>query len=113
MHLLSDVISIDKYPFTKLIIDREISEMEYDELFILLEELNETFIKQQSEGLLDFTVLLVHFAGMLNMKLHPDETMVALLKEGHYPELMEKFITIVNQSNRRGSRRYLKPVNSF
>lgn len=105
MHLLTDAIGIDQFPFTKLVIENELSEREYDELFMMLEELNNDFIHQQSEGLLDFTGLLVHFAGMLNPKMHPDETIVALQKEGHYPALMEKFISILNYSNRRSSRR--------
>jgi len=102
LHLISDLISADDFPFTKLVIDKGLSELEYNELFQMLEELNRSYIRQKEEGLLDYTCLLVQFAGMLNFKLHPDQTMLALKQQGLYTELMEEFIGIIRKSEKRG-----------
>lgn len=104
LSLISDLISKDEYPFTKLMIDKAMTEHEYDELFRLLEELNSCFIQQKEEGLLDYTKLLVHFAGMLNEKLHPDETLNALRKEGHYTEMIDTFMETISKSDKRGRK---------
>ncbi|WLV25504.1 DUF1878 family protein [Aciduricibacillus chroicocephali] len=104
LHLISDLISADEYPFTKLVINKGLTEPEYNELFHLLEELNCRYIQQKEEGLLDYTCLLIHFAGMLNLKLHPDQAMLALKRQGLYTELMEEFIGIIKKSEKRGLR---------
>ncbi len=97
VRLLSEVIDIHQYPFIKLIIDHRITEEEYNELFRLLDDLQKEYEIQKEEGLIDFSSLLVHFAGMLNEKLHPTEVIFALKKEGYYPSLMNEFIRIMNK----------------
>jgi len=95
LHLLSKAINADKFPFTKMVIDKELTEKEYNALFQLLRRLDEDLKIQKSEGLLDFTSLLIHFAGMLNWKLSLHETIYALKDEGHYPELMAALMRIL------------------
>lgn len=97
LHLLSQVIDSEQYPLTKMMIDSEMTEAEYKALFQLLETLNEKYKRQKAEGLLDYTSLLVHFAGMLDPKLSPNETIHALKKEGYYPEMMTEFLKLIEQ----------------
>ncbi|WP_337193901.1 DUF1878 family protein [Pontibacillus yanchengensis] len=91
VRLLSQMSKTDHYPFTKMILEKGLKEEEYQEVLSLLHTLQNMYEEQKEEGLLDYTSLLIHFAGMLNMKLHPDDTMDALHKEGKYEELMEEF----------------------
>ncbi|EQB35119.1 hypothetical protein M948_18650 [Virgibacillus sp. CM-4] len=98
LHLLSKIMDMDKYPFTKLIIERNLTKAEYIELMDRLFLLNQQFEVQTKEGLLDFSSLLLHFAGMLTEKLEPNQTIYALKEEGVYPSLMETFITILKQT---------------
>ncbi|WP_106498100.1 DUF1878 family protein [Lentibacillus sp. Marseille-P4043] len=95
LQLLSKLIDINQYPFIKLIIENNITYQEYHDLFQLLDILNEKFALQKEEGFLDFTSLLIHFAGMLTEKLDPTKTIFALKKEGYFPSLMNEFIRIV------------------
>lgn len=94
MHLLLKIKEIENYPFTKLVIENGLSEEEYQEIVHLLALLNEKYEIQKEEGFLDYTSLLIQFAGMLNYKLDPEETIIALKKEGCYPELMEELSKI-------------------
>lgn len=86
---------MNEYPLIKLVIENNVTELEFDELMNLLEELNKQYETQKKEGLLDFTLLLIHFAGMLNEKLNPDQTIFALKNEGHHPSLMNEFIKVL------------------
>lgn len=98
IQLLTNIIDMDDYPFTKLIIENSLSKQEYDDLVSLLDYLNNLYLEQKEEGLIDFTSLLVKFAGMLNEKLDPNETIFALKKEGYYPSLINEFITILHDN---------------
>lgn len=95
VQLLSSLLDINRYPFTKLVIEKNVTYEEYSEIFQLLEHLDEKFRVQKEEGLLDFTSLLVQFAGLLTDKLNPNETIYALKKEGYFPSLMNEFIQII------------------
>lgn len=95
IQLLSKIIDMDQYPFIKLIIEHHISEDEYRELFDLLERQQATYEEQKEEGLLDFSSLLIEFAGCLNEKLNPTETILALRAENYFPELMDEYIKIL------------------
>jgi len=97
IQMLSRTLDSNRYPLTKLLIERNFTKQEHDELFHLLNHLNERFEKEKEEGFLDFTSLLVHFAGMLCEKVEPNETIVALKKEGYYPALMEEFMSILKR----------------
>lgn len=97
IQLISSMMELDHYPLIRLIIEKNITKKEYDELFQLLERLNEAYELQKADGLLDFTSLLIHFAGMLNEKLEPNATIYAIKKEGYYPSLMATFILIIER----------------
>lgn len=96
LKLLLNIINIEEYPFTKLVIEKNVSCNEYEELFKLLNELDQTYHQQKQEGLLDFSSLFIHFAGMLTNKLSPTETIEAIKQEGLFMELMEEFIQIIH-----------------
>ncbi|MFZ3577313.1 DUF1878 family protein [Virgibacillus sp. DJP39] len=91
LQLLSKLIDVDQYPFIKLIIEKNITKEEYSELFKLLQMLENEYELQKEEGFLDFSSLLIHFAGMLNEKLEPTETIEALKIEGYFPHLIKEF----------------------
>ncbi|WP_245835697.1 DUF1878 family protein [Virgibacillus ndiopensis] len=101
LQLISKLIDINQYPFVKLVIENNITRKEYDELFQLLHKLDVKYQVQKEEGFLDFTSLLVNFAGMLNEKLVPNTTIYALKKEGYFPSLMNAFIEMIEKNNRR------------
>ncbi|GGD23887.1 DUF1878 family protein [Pontibacillus salipaludis] len=91
VQLLTNAEQMKDYPFTRMVIERGLTEEEWQEVMMLLATIDTTFKEEVEEGLLDFTDLLIHFAGMLNMKLHPDEAISAIKKEGYYTNLMIAF----------------------
>ncbi|QKY68510.1 DUF1878 family protein [Lentibacillus sp. CBA3610] len=95
--LLSKTIDVNQYPFTKMIIENSITKAEYERILQLLEKLHHQYMNQKDDGFLDFSSLLVQFAGMLNEKLDPNTTVYALKKEGYYPSLMQEFIKILER----------------
>lgn len=103
IQLLSKIIDIDRYPFIKLIMEHQISEEEYQRLFTLLERQQKVYLEQKEEGLLDFTSLLVEFAGLLTEKLDPTETILALRKENYFKDLMDEYVKLLC-STKRSSR---------
>jgi hypothetical protein len=105
VQLLSKILNLDDYPVVKLVIENNLSKEESEKLFHLLNKLNNQYKIQKEEGFLDFTPLLVEFAGMLNEKLDPDKTIFALEQEGHYPALMKEFRNIIETEKRKGQRR--------
>ncbi|GAB3790187.1 DUF1878 family protein [Virgibacillus kimchii] len=105
VQLLSKILNLDNYPVVKLIIENNLTKEESEELFLQLNKLNERYEQQKEEGFLDFTPLLVEYAGMLNEKLDPDQTILALQQEGHYPALMREFSNIIEMDKRKGQHR--------
>lgn len=97
VQLLSKLIDVDQYPFVKLVIEHNISKEEYTELFQLLQTLEDKFVQQKEEGFLDFTSLLINFAGMLNEKLDPNVTIHALRREGYFPHLIKEFTRLLER----------------
>lgn len=95
LKLLLEVEEINKYPFKKLVIERELTEQEYNETLTLLQTLTDTYEKDAELGLIDHSALLIHYAGMLCYKLPVEETLYALDKEGLYPALTKKLIDIL------------------
>lgn len=92
LQLLLDVREMNKYPFTKLVINKELSRGEYEETIKLLETLSMRFEQDQEEGFVSCTPLLIHFAGMLNPKLPVQETLQALKDERLYTALVIRLI---------------------
>lgn len=97
IQLLTRIIDIKKFPFTKLVMERSVTEKEYSELFAMLEKLNMEYRQQKEEGLLDYSSHLIRFVGMLTEKLDPTETIFALKREGYYPELLGEFIRLMQK----------------
>lgn len=105
IQLLSKIIDMNQYPFIKLIIEKNITREEFNSLMRMLDHLNKTYVLQKEEGLLDYSRLLIQFAGMLNEKLDPTKTIQALSQEGHFPLLMREFIRILEEDDKRYSRK--------
>jgi len=96
--LLMEMKELDEYPFIKMFIEKGVTEKEYQELMVLLSNIQEEYESQKENGMLDFTGLLIQFAGELNPKLHPDELMNALIKEERYHEVMTELKKIREKS---------------
>ncbi|MBP1968979.1 hypothetical protein J2Z83_001082 [Virgibacillus natechei] len=105
LQLLSKIMDMNEYPFINLIIENDITYKEFEELMHLLQKLDAQYNIQKEEGFLDFTSLLVQFAGMLTEKLDPNNTIYALKKEGYFPSLITAFTSIIEYEEIRGKRR--------
>ena len=97
IQLLLKIIDIEQFPFIQMVIEKELTHEEYEELFHLLHDIERKYEQQKEEGLLNFSSLLVHFAGMLHEKLEPTETIQALKREGYFPELMTEFMKVMDK----------------
>ncbi|WP_373895637.1 DUF1878 family protein [Virgibacillus natechei] len=104
LQLLSTIMDLNAYPLINLIIENNITYKEFVELMYLLQNLEAQYNIQREEGFLDFTSLLVEFAGMLTEKLDPNKTIYALKKEGYFPSLMAEFTTIIEREEKRMKR---------
>ncbi|MCA1022580.1 DUF1878 family protein [Halobacillus litoralis] len=93
LKLLSSMKEIDRYPFTKLVIERNLTEREYDETMNLLQTLSDIYEAEREEGLLDYSSLLFHYAGMVCWKLPITQSLAALHSEGYYKELTELLLS--------------------
>ncbi|MBN8233638.1 DUF1878 family protein [Halobacillus kuroshimensis] len=93
LKLLSSIKEIDYYPFTKLVIEKDLTEMEYNEMMHLLQTLSDLYKEEKEEGLLDHSSLLFHYAGMVCWKLPITDSLEALQKEGYYKELTELLLS--------------------
>lgn len=89
LQLVMKIEEFSRYPFTKLVIDHNLTEFEYTDTLELLNVLNEKMMEEKAEGLIHYEPLLLHFAGMLCYKLPVEDTIDALSEEGIYPGLME------------------------
>ncbi|MCT2535563.1 YhaI family protein [Aquibacillus koreensis] len=87
--LLLHICDMKKYPFSKMVIVKELTEKEYKEVMVLIEDLDRSFKEQKEEGLLNFESLLIQFVGLLPEKLHVEKTLQALKEEGYAPSLMK------------------------
>lgn len=76
--LLAKVISEEKTAFYQLVIEKDLTEEEMLEVIQLVKQLQEQLEEQKEMGYVHFSSLLIHFAGMLNPKLKPYETLKAL-----------------------------------
>ncbi|ELK47657.1 DUF1878 family protein [Halobacillus sp. ACCC02827] len=94
LQLLLDVEEMDRYPFTRLVIDREVTKREYRQTMHLLDTLEARYEQEKEIGLMDHTPLLLHYAGMLCPKLPVGESLEALLEEGLYEELISRLLLL-------------------
>ncbi|MBN9655855.1 DUF1878 family protein [Halobacillus sp. GSS1] len=94
LNLLLEVEEMKKYPFTKLVIDKCLTKIEYMETLQLLKTLQERYEEDVDNGLIHHNNLMVHFAGMLCYKLPIEQTLEALDQQGIYPELTKQLIRL-------------------
>lgn len=89
--LLLDLINTEHYPFTKLIIQKEMDKEEVFEFYQLCEYMSNNLQEQKAEGFLNFYPLLKEFSEKLNRKLEVKETVESCLQQNMYVELMTEF----------------------
>ncbi|OEH91716.1 DUF1878 family protein [Bacillus solimangrovi] len=92
--VLMKVLDSNEYPLYRLFIERKLTEKEVHELFMLCDQLQKKYKEQKEWGFVNFFPLLIQFAGLLTTKLHPDETMEALIEQKLYEELMKELKTL-------------------
>lgn len=88
--LLTDFIDEADYPFTRLIIRKNLSREEVIQFYDLCDQMNKKLQEQKAEGLVYFHPLLKEFSKKLNKKLDVEETIEACIKQNLYIELMEE-----------------------
>ncbi|PAD35042.1 DUF1878 domain-containing protein [Terribacillus saccharophilus] len=102
LHLIAETGVLDKYPFRKLLIERNINEEEYAAVLKMLQRLNRLYKEQKEEGLLDYTSLLLEFVGMMPEKLYYWDVLLALREEKQddtYKGLVDELI-LLDMKNR-------------
>ncbi|MFP7168737.1 DUF1878 family protein [Terribacillus sp. 7520-G] len=102
LQLIAETGVLDKYPFRKLLIERDINEEEYASVLEMLQRLNRLYKEQKEEGLLDYTSLLLEFVGMLPEKLYYWDVLLALREEKQddtYKDLVNELI-LLDMKNR-------------
>ncbi|MFC3883802.1 DUF1878 family protein [Bacillus songklensis] len=97
IQLLLESTALNSQPFYELVVKKELTKQEFDDIFEICEELSKKYDKQKAEGLLDYTPLLIQFVGMLTPKIAPDEAVDALSKQGLYKGLMREFSEIIKR----------------
>jgi hypothetical protein len=84
-------------PFYELIIQKELTKQEVNDIFKSCEELNKKYSEQKAEGFIDYAPLLTQFVGMLTPKIAPYEAIDTLSKQGLYKEMMREFSEIIKR----------------
>ncbi|WP_108671913.1 DUF1878 family protein [Peribacillus acanthi] len=74
-----------------LIIKKNLSKKETEELLELCEELSNKYKKQKAEGFLNFYPLLQELKNKMNSKITLKEIVEACRKQGVYTEVMNEF----------------------
>ncbi|WP_096201479.1 DUF1878 family protein [Bacillus sp. FJAT-45350] len=97
--LLLDMVDTSKFPFYQLVIRNGVTEEEMKELFILCNELNELLEEQRELGYVRHTSLLVHFVGMLTIKLKPKAVIEAMQQQSLYGSLMDVLLKALIEHN--------------
>lgn len=97
LQLLTRIIDVNKFPFTKIVIENNVTEEEYNQMFMLLEKIDFEYLEQKEEGLLDFSSLLAKFRSQITEKLNPIKVIYAMKKEGFFTELLDEFIQIIKK----------------
>ncbi|TYR79002.1 DUF1878 family protein [Priestia megaterium] len=93
--LLAGTPEKEAKPFIELVVQKELTKREVEEVLILCEEIKEEYIEQKAEGLTDFVPLLTQFVGMLNYKLTPRETVQSLIHQSSYKDVMSELFEII------------------
>ncbi len=88
--LLLNMVQANRYPFYQLVVEKDLTEGEVEEILSLCGMLNEEYERQAEEGYVSFVMLLTQFVGMLHPRLEPKETIESLYAQGIYKELMRR-----------------------
>lgn len=98
--LILEMIHSSEFPAYEMIIKKDLSEEEVQQVFGLCEDLIVQYEQEKEEGFVYFTPLLTQFVNLLNDKLDPEETIDAFLCQGMYRPLMDvlkKTLTIIQK----------------
>lgn len=88
--LILRMISQTDMPLYYLIIDKNLSKKETEELLNLCDILNKEVEKQKAEGYVTFKPLLIELKSKLLSSISPGELIQACLKQGVYVSLMKE-----------------------
>lgn len=95
--LLGETVDTNQYPWFRLVMERNLSEEEVKDVFELFRALETEKEELREAGLLDLTPLLLHYVGMLNHGLEPLLTAKALHHQGHFQELTDDLIRLMEK----------------
>ncbi|KAA0547525.1 DUF1878 family protein [Bacillus sp. BGMRC 2118] len=99
--LMMDFVEHDKWPFHQLIMVRQLTEHEVNELFQLCESLTSEYKQQKAEGFISFTPLLHTFKQYLNPKLSSLEVITAMEQEKLFLPLMHVLKNAIMEEPKR------------
>ncbi|WP_102347456.1 DUF1878 family protein [Bacillus sp. Marseille-P3661] len=86
--LLLKMLRGSQFPVYEIVINKDLTEDEVDDIFKLCEELNCLYEQQKEEGFVHFIPLLTKFVGLLNHKISAEEMIDALIGQKLYLPLM-------------------------
>lgn len=95
--LLLQMIEPNRFPFYRLVMERGLTRVEIEEIYMLCHELSILHEEQKAQGLVIFTDILTQFAGQLNEKLEIVETVQAMSNQGLYNSLMKDFLALMKE----------------
>ncbi|WP_338780866.1 DUF1878 family protein [Metabacillus sp. FJAT-52054] len=96
VRLLASLIKKDEHPFMYMVIEKQLSEKEHQQVMELCDKLDRLYQKQKAQGFVRFEGLLTLFVQDLNEKLEVKETAQALFKQGLFSQLMSDFLSMLN-----------------
>ncbi|KHE67715.1 DUF1878 family protein [Halobacillus sp. BBL2006] len=94
LQLLLKMEEMKKYPFAKMVIEKELTKSDYIETLELLEKLDAPYKDDCQSGFIHHQSFPLHYAGMLCHKLPIDESLEALECEDIYPDVEEKLMEL-------------------
>ncbi|MTH53372.1 DUF1878 family protein [Bacillus mangrovi] len=96
VRLMQSALDRNKYPFTYMILQKQLTEAEYLHVLELCSRLDQLLKQQKAQGFVRFEGLLALFIEELNEKLDVKETIQALHGQGMFPELMSDLRSILH-----------------
>ncbi|MBS2968254.1 DUF1878 family protein [Metabacillus sp. KIGAM252] len=96
IRLLASLITKDEHPYMYMIIEKQLSEKEHQQVMELCGRLEQLHQKQKAQGFVHFEGLLTLFVQELNENLEVKETAQALFKQGLFPQLMSDFLVMLD-----------------
>ncbi len=93
--LLVRTMDEKEYPWYRMIVEKDLSEREVEDVYRLFKELEHKKEDLREAGMIDQTPLLLHYVGMLNLTLDPFMTANALNRQGYFKTLTAKLIEMM------------------